>query len=282
MAPNQRRSRLGIWASLLALSCAGRVPSLTPAQQGIAEFRSYQAQITAESNRLYLESERLLQLAESFPLEREVLLLAGEAQRAYAYEGNADDAAVHFALGRELGRQCLRTSGAWEVMEDIAGGRVTSAGLRRFEAADLSCMRMLQANWLRWVEASGHSSTVDLRPLELIGERVLELTVEEGRHWRDHWAMGMAIGLNPAVGQRLADADFHFRRAEEMVPELATPVIDRLSIYANQKASMELVREELLGLRTKNYHTHQSSEWGLQNQRALKRAIEILTRLRDE
>ena len=94
--------------------------------------------------------------------------------------------------------------------------------------------------------------------------------------------MGMAIGLDPAVGERLADADFHFRKAESMVPDLATPVIDRLSVYVAHKASPALVREELRGLRTKNYSTHQSSEWGLQNQRALKRAIDLLGRLREE
>ena len=165
-------------------------------------------------------------------------------------------------------------------MEDIAGGRVTPAGLRRFEAEDLPCLRMLLVNWVRWVALSGHSATVDLRPIELLAERVLELTEEGGRGWRDHWAMAMAIGLNPAVGERLADADFHFRKAESMIPGLATPVIDRLAIFAARGASIELVREELRGIRDKNYVTHQSSEWGLQNQRALKRAIELLTRLR--
>ena len=78
----------------------------------------------------------------------------------------------------------------------------------------------------------------------------------------------------------MADADFHFRKAEEMIPMLATPVIDRLSVYAARRASVELVREELRGLGSKRYDTHQSSEWGLQNQRALKRAIELLARLR--
>lgn len=256
------------------------MPSLTPAQEAVVEFRAFQRGVSGESNRLFLESEQALKLAEAHPSEREVLLLAGEAQRAYAYEGAASDAAVHFGIGRELGRQCLRTSGAWLVMEDIAGGRVTPAGLRRFEVDDLPCLRMLLVNWLRWVEATGHSSTVDLRPLELIAERVLELTGDGGRIWRDHWAMAMAIGLDPAVGERLADADFHFRKAEEMIPMLATPVIDRLSVYAARRASVELVREELRGLGSKRYDTHQSSEWGLQNQRALKRAIELLARLR--
>ena len=281
-ARRHRVNRNGLWLCLGLVACVSRAPELTPAQQGIAEFRGYVKQSTGEPNSLFLVSEKALKLAEAFPADRQVLLLAGEAQRAYGYEGDAEDAAYHFGIGRELGRQCLRTSGAWVVMEEIAGGRVTPAGLRRFEAPDLPCLRMLLANWLRWVEHSGHSSTVDLRPLELIAERVLELTVDEERHWRDHWAMGMAIGLNPAVGDRLADADFHFRKAEGMVPDLATPVIDRLAVYAAQKASTELVREELRGLRSKNYSTHQSSEWGLQNQRALKRAINLLGQLREE
>ena len=251
------------------------------AEEAVREFRTYQASVASSRERLYLEAEKGLVLSEAFPVDRQVLLIAGEAQRAFAYEGEAANADRYYAAGREFGRRCLRANGAWQVMEELAGGRITAAGLRRFEATDLPCLRMLLTNWIRWVESVGHAGTVDLRAIGLLAERVLELGEDGRRSWRDHWAMGMSIGLDPAAGERISDAEFHFLKAAEMEPTLATPVIDRLSSFVFQGMASDLVREELRGMGAKNYATHASSQWGLQNQRALKRAIELLARLRE-
>jgi hypothetical protein len=182
--------------------------------------------------------------------------------------------------GKALGRQCLRLNGAWVVMEDLAGGRITAQALRRLDVSDLPCARGLLVHWVRWVETQGMSGRVDLRAMGLLAERVNELA-GAAVTWRDHWAMGMLAALGAPSEENRNRAEFHFQKAMVLAPGLATPAIDRLAGQIHQEVFSDVTKEGLRQLGKGGYAVHPGSPWAVQNQQALKRAIELLAQLRD-
>jgi hypothetical protein len=203
-----------------------------------------------------------------------------EALYILAYAGNAFDAFTLFGEGREVGRQCLRLNGAWVVMERLAGGRMTAQGLRRLDTADLPCVRGLLQHWIRWVEEAGVGARIDLRSLRLLADRSMELAGEDIQ-WVEHWSLGMIASLGQPTEKNWDLSEFHFQEAIRMAPGLATPAIDRLVGHFHQGLVSEALNESLRAMGRGEYPIHESAPWALQNQRALKRAIELLAQLRE-
>ena len=265
---------------LLLLGCATTKHVPTQAEQSFGEIRLSSRAIAVTNERIRFEAEEVLALLREHPTERWLYQEAMARLYTLAYAEAAFDAESLFARGRELGRECLRVNGAWQVMEDLSGGRITASGLRRLDTQDLPCLRALLQHWIRWVESSGTVAQIDLRPLALLSTRAMELA-ESKPQWTDHWSMGMILTLGSPVEEQRQAAEFHFQRAIELAPGLATPAIDRLSGHMRQGIYSEALREELRSFGRGRYPVNESAPWSLQNQRALKRAIELLAQLRE-
>jgi len=100
--------------------------------------------------------------------------------------------------------------------------------------------------------------------------------------WVDHWAMAMILSLGPPSEEEFENAEFHFERAMALSPGLATSAVDRLAGHIRQGKASAALQRELRNLGRGQYSVNESSPWALQNQRALKRAIELLAQLREE
>ena len=80
----------------------------------------------------------------------------------------------------------------------------------------------------------------------------------------------------------MADADFHFLRAQELAPQVATPSIDRILAWARIGVNHETLIQELVALGKADFPIHDNAPHSAQNRQALKRAIELLAQLRSK
>jgi hypothetical protein len=283
---SHRSTLAGIKACLVTAMALGALACLVPKQQLSDVERAVQSILVNEAGqgteaaRVAFRATALQRLLVNFPQERFLYSDAMAALSIAALVADDFERPEFHRKGKEIGRQCLRLNGAWVVMEDLAGGRITAQALRRLDVSDLACARGLLVHWVRWVESQGMSGRVDIRPMGLLAERVNELA-KTSMIWRDHWVLGMLAGLGSPSEENRNRAEFHFQKAMELAPGLATPAIDRLAAQIHQDVFSEVTKEGLRLLGKGDYAVHPSSPWAVQNQHALKRAIELLAQLRE-
>jgi hypothetical protein len=266
--------------ALGALACLAPKQQLSDVERAVQVILVDEAGQGSSASRIAFRATALQGLLVSFPQESFLYSDAMAALSMAALVAEDFERPEFHRKGKEIGRQCLRLNGAWVVMEDLVGGRITAQALRRLDVSDLACARGLLVHWIRWVESQGMPGRVDLRPMGLLAERVNELA-ETSMIWRDHWAMGMLAGLGSPSEENRNRAEFHFQKAISLAPGLATPAIDRLAAQIHQDVFSEVTKEGLRQIGKADYAVHPSSPWAVQNQHALKRAIELLAQLRD-
>lgn len=263
-----------------ALACLAPKKQLSEVERAVQVILVSEAGQTTDAARIVFRATALQRLLVSFPQESFLYSDAMGALSVAALMADDSERPEIHRKGKEIGRQCLRLNGAWVVMEDLAGGRITAQALRRLDVSDLDCARGLLVHWIRWVESQGMSGRIDLRPMGLLAERVNEIA-ETSMIWRDHWVMGMLAALGSPSEENRNRAEFHFQKAIALAPELATPAIDRLAAQIHQDVFSEVTKEGLRLLGKGDYAVHPGSPWAVQNQHALKRAIELLAQLRE-
>lgn len=264
----------------MALGCFSAKQPLSEVQKAAKSVYSEESAQTSIAAKIAFRAGRFQELLVEFPQEHFLYADAMEALSLLALLVDDAEGIEIYREGKEIGRQCLRLNGAWVVMEDLAGGRITSQALRRLDELDLPCARGLLVHWVRWVETQGISGRIDLRAVGLLSDRVNELA-GEALTWRDHWVMGMLAGLGAPSEENRNRAEIHFQEAMALAPGLATPAIDRLAAQIQQEIYSDVTREGLRQLGAGDYAVYPGSPWAVQNQRALKRAIELLAQLRD-
>lgn len=78
----------------------------------------------------------------------------------------------------------------------------------------------------------------------------------------------------------MANADFHFLRAQDLAPQVATPSVDRIQAWARIGVNTETLVQELVALGKADFPIHDNAPYSAQNRHALKRAIGLLAQLR--
>jgi len=249
-------------------------------ERAVAGVRRDAAALPAEAERLTFEADRYAALLREHPQELTIYpLVLDSLEQLYFVSAESDLERLH-EQGKEVGRSCLRLNGAWAVMEDLSGGRLTVQALRRLDPSDLPCVRGLLFHWLRWVELRGPTARLDLRAIALLADRAVELA-SESLTWREHWALAMVSSLDVPSEEARNRAEFHFQAAISLAPGLATLAVDRLAGQVRQDVYSEQTLEGLRQMGAGRYAVHSSAAWSVQNQHALKRAIRLLAQLRD-
>ncbi len=249
-------------------------------ERAVAEVRHDAAKFVAEAERLRFAADRYAVLLREYPLELSLYPLLLESLEHLSFLSEETDLVRLHGQGKKVGRECLRQNGAWAVMEDLSGGRLTVQALRRLDPSDLPCVRGLVFHWIRWVEMQGPSARIDLRAITLLTDRAVELA-KDSLTWREHWSLAMVASLDVPSEETRNRAEFHFQAAIALAPGLATPAIDRLAGQVRQNVYSEQTREALRQMGAGSYAVHSSATWSLQNQHALKRAIRLLAQLHD-
>jgi hypothetical protein len=272
---------LGLCGLVLSgLGCMRSKAAPTELELAVASIRQEAGAYSLEGERDSFEVQALQALLLEHPQSANLYFLHLMALEGLSYAAPDEQRLGLYGQGKGSGRQCLRLNGAWAVMEDLSGGRLTVQALRRLDAVDLPCVRGLLFHWIRWVEHRGAPARIDLRGIGLLAERAVELSGET-QSWRDHWALAMVAALDVPDEETRNRAEFHFQKAISMVPSLATPAIDRLSTQVRQEVYSGITYEALRQMGSGRYPVHPNAEWATQNQDALKRAIKLLAQLRD-
>ena len=246
----------------------------------VAGVRRDSANFSEEAERLTFEADRYATLLREHPQDLSLYSLVLEALEQLYFVSKESDLERLHGQGKEIGRECLRRNGAWAVMEDLSGGRLTVQALRRLDPSDLPCVRGLLFHWIRWVELRGPTARLDLRAIALLADRSVELALDD-LTWREHWGLAMVASLELPSEEARNRAEFHFQAAIALAPGLATPAIDRLAGQVRQGVYSEQTTEALRQLGAGHYAVHSSAAWSVQNQHALKRAIGLLAQLRE-
>lgn len=272
---------LGVFAlGFSNVGCMRSKAAPTEVELAVASIRGKTLTYVTEAERSSFEAQAFQTLLVAHPQSRALYVLSSNALEALSYVAPDPQRLSLYNQGKILGRQCLRLNGAWGVMEDLSGGRLTVQALRRLDVEDLPCVRGLLFHWIRWVELGGATARIDLRSIGLLAERAVALSGET-LIWQDHWALAMVAALNVPDEETRNRAEFHFQRAIQMAPDLATPAIDRLSTQIRQGVYSEITSGALRQLGSGSYLVHPNAEWAAQNQDALKRAMKLLAQLRD-
>lgn len=173
--------------------------------------------------------------------------------RAYATRGYAfpDENGESYRLGREIGLRCLRTA------PDVQGAITASGGvltLRAISSADANlapCMLWTALAWARTLEAGGVAgASIDLRPLQALARRVVELTPDlEGG--LPHAALGLSLALAPApLKPDLGQAERQLKMAIQRAPWRLSAQVDLATLVHGPKGDEAAWRQTLTEVST--------------------------------